>query len=191
MACAPPTHKTARRADRERATEDEKPVLPPWFCFFCIRFDRLLEFPCVGQWIFVRASRRKQDTRTARSARLPEEHHESTARRYPESDFFEADGVLALNYLHSSGFGCGISGTLVHQYYFDNRYLNVKGEHRTETLFGLLDAKVSYEFPGKRGFVAVQGKNLTNTRFTYQREAVALDAFYPDRQIVFTLGWYF
>lgn len=117
--------------------------------------------------------------------------HESTARRYPESDFFEADGVLALNYLHASGLGCGISGTLVHQHYFDNRYLNVKGEHRTETLFGLLDAKISYEFPGKHGFVAVEGKNLTNTRFTYQREAVALDAFYPDRQIVFKLGWYF
>ena len=117
--------------------------------------------------------------------------HEATARRYPEDDFFEADGALALNFLHSSGLGAGIGGTLVHQYYYDNRYQNVFGERRTETLFGLLDARVSYEFPGKRGFAAVEGKNLTNTRFTYQREAVALDAFYPDRQIVFKLGWYF
>lgn len=46
-------------------------------------------------------------------------------------------------------------------------------------------------FPGKRGFAAIEGRNLTNTRFTYQREAVALDAFYPDRQVVFKLGWYF
>ncbi|MFP5258635.1 MAG: FecR domain-containing protein [Acidobacteriota bacterium] len=116
---------------------------------------------------------------------------ESTARRFPEDDFFEADGTLALNFLHASGLGAGIGATLVHQYYFDNRYYNVFGERRTETLFGLLDAKVSYEFPGKRGFAAVEGHNLTNTRFTYQREAVALDAFYPDRQVVFKLGWYF
>jgi tetratricopeptide (TPR) repeat protein len=119
---------------------------------------------------------------------LPEE---STARRYPENDFFEADGVLALNYLHASGLGAGLSGTLVHQYYFDNRYKNVLGERRTETCFGLLDARVSWQFPGKRGFVSVEGKNLTATRFTYQREAVALDAIYPDRQFVFKLGWYF
>lgn len=116
---------------------------------------------------------------------------EATARRYPEDDFFEADGVLALNFLHKSGFGAGISGTAVHQYYFDHRYANVYGERRTETLFGLLSAQISYEFPGKRGFVSVTGTNLTGTRFTYQREAVALDAFYPDRQIVFKLGWYF
>ncbi|MEL7639394.1 MAG: FecR domain-containing protein [Solidesulfovibrio sp.] len=114
-----------------------------------------------------------------------------TARRYPENDFFEADGVLALNFLHESGLGAGVSGTAVHQYYFDNRYQNVYGERRTETLFGLLNAQLSYQFPGKRGFVSVTGTNLTATRFTYQREAVALDAFYPDRQIVFKLGWYF
>lgn len=116
---------------------------------------------------------------------------ETTARRYPENDFFEADGVLALNFLHESGLGAGISGTAVHQYYFDNRYKNVTGERRTETLFGLLSAQLSYQFPGKRGFASVTGTNLTGTRFTYQREAVALDAFYPDRQIVFKLGWYF
>ncbi len=116
---------------------------------------------------------------------------EVTARRYPENDFFEADGVLALNYLHESGLGAGISGTAVHQYYFDDRYKNVTGERRTETLFGLLSAQLSYQFPGKRGFASVTGTNLTGTRFTYQREAVALDAFYPDRQIVFKLGWFF
>ncbi|MHC1790012.1 tetratricopeptide repeat protein [Solidesulfovibrio sp.] len=117
--------------------------------------------------------------------------HEATARRSPDSDFFEADGALALNFLHRSGLGAGIGGTLVHQYYYDNRYLNSLGERRTETLFGLLDARVSYEFPGKRGFAAIEGRNLTGTRFQYLREAVALDAFYPDRQIVFKLGWYF
>ena len=116
---------------------------------------------------------------------------ESTARRYPENDFFEADGVLAFNYLHECGFGAGISATAVHQHYFDDRYKNVRGERRTETLFGLLDAQLSYQFPGKRGFASVSGRNLTGTRFTYQREAVALDAFYPDRQILFRLGWYF
>ncbi len=116
---------------------------------------------------------------------------ENTARRFPEDDFFEADGVLSLNFLHASGLGAAVAGTLVHQHYFDNRYQNIFGERRTETLFGLLDARLSYEFPGKRGFVSVEGRNLTATRFTYQREAVALDAFYPDRQIVFKLGWYF
>lgn len=115
----------------------------------------------------------------------------STARRYPEEDFFEADGILALNYLHPSGFGAAVSGTAVHQFYFDNRYQNVFGERRTETLFGLLNAQVSYQFPGKRGFVSLSGTNLTGTRFTYQREAVALDAFFPDRQIVFKIGWFF
>lgn len=116
---------------------------------------------------------------------------EATARRYPENDFFEADGVLALNFLHESGLGAGVSGTAVHQYYCDRRYENVRGERRTETLFGLLTAQLSYQFPGKRGFVSVTGTNLTGTRFSYQREAVALDAFYPDRQIVIKLGWYF
>ena len=117
--------------------------------------------------------------------------YESTARRSPESDFFEADGVLALNFLHSSGLGAALAGTLVHQYYFDNRYLDSLGQHRTETLFGLLDARLSYQFPGKRGFVSLEGKNLTATRFNYLREAVALDSFYPDRQFVVRLGWYF
>ncbi|EHJ47605.1 FecR protein [Solidesulfovibrio carbinoliphilus subsp. oakridgensis] len=116
---------------------------------------------------------------------------ESTARRNPEEDFFEADGILAVNYLHPSGFGAGISGTAVHQFYFDNRYQNIYGERRTETLFGLLGAQVSYQFPGKRGFVSVAGTNLTGTRFTYQHEAVTLDSFYPDRQILFKIGWFF
>jgi len=117
--------------------------------------------------------------------------YESTARRSPESDFFEADGVLALNFLHSSGLGAALAGTLVHQYYYDNRYLDSLGQRRTETLFGLLDARLSYQFPGKRGFVSLEGKNLTATHFNYLREAVALDSFYPDRQIVVRLGWFF
>jgi hypothetical protein len=68
-------------------------------------------------------------------------------------------------------------------------YQNVKD--RNDPLFGLVDLRLGYEFPGKRGLALLQVTNLLNRHFFYQQEFIALDRFFPARQILFTLALYF
>ena len=109
----------------------------------------------------------------------------------PETHYVEFSGGGGLTFLYKNGFGAAVSGQLIKQTFMDNRARDLLGRHRDESVFGLLNARLSYDFPGKRGFASLEGRNLLDTKFSYQREPVALDAFAPSRQVVLRLGWYF
>jgi len=116
---------------------------------------------------------------------------DAAARRSPETHFAEFAGGGGLNFLYKNGIGAGVSGFLVKQTFPNSAARDLLGRHRDESVFGLLNARISYEFPGKAGFVSLEGRNLLDAKFSYQREPVALDAFVPSRQILFRLGFNF
>lgn len=116
---------------------------------------------------------------------------DAAARRFPETRFAEFATGGGLNFLYKNGIGAAVSGLLVKQTFPDTAARDLLGRHRDESVFGLLNARISYEFPGKAGFVSLEGRNLLDVKFSYQREPVALDAFVPSRQILLRLGFNF
>ncbi len=97
------------------------------------------------------------------------------------NDFNEYVGLLGLNYLHRSGWQGGVNFFLVDQHLKD----------RADNFFGLVDARIGYEFPGKRGLALVEVTNLFNRHFFFQREFVTFDSFFPARRIMGKLALYF
>ena len=116
---------------------------------------------------------------------------DAASRRFPETRFTEFAAGGGLNFLYRNGIGAGVSGLVVKQSFSERAARDLLGRHRDETPFGLLNARISWEFPGKTGFVSLEGRNLLNVTFSYQREPVALDAFVPSRQVLFRLGFNF
>ncbi|WP_243360134.1 tetratricopeptide repeat protein [Fundidesulfovibrio terrae] len=112
-------------------------------------------------------------------------------RTNPETHYTEFSAGGGLTFLYKNGLGATVSGLVVKQAFAESRARDLLGRHRDETPFGLLNASVSYKFPGKRGFVSLEGSNLFDVKFSYQREPVALDSFVPYRRIMFRLGLYF
>jgi tetratricopeptide (TPR) repeat protein len=96
-------------------------------------------------------------------------------------DFNEYFGLVGLNYLHRSGWQGGINTFLVDQHLKD----------RADNFFGLVDARIGYEFPGKRGLAQVEVTNIFNRHFFFQREFVTFDSFFPARRIMGKLALYF
>lgn len=112
-------------------------------------------------------------------------------RANPETHYVEFSGGGGLTFLYKNGLGASVSGLVVKQTFAESRARDLLGRHRDETPFFLLNAKLSYDFPGKRGFASLEGANLLDVKFSYQREPVALDAFTPYRHVLFRLGVYF
>jgi tetratricopeptide (TPR) repeat protein len=96
-------------------------------------------------------------------------------------DFKEYSGFSQLVFWHPSGVRALVRPILVKQDLTD----------RGDNLFGLLDAMLGYEFPGKRGLVSLEATNILNRHFYFQREFVTLDAVFPARRIMFKLALYF
>ncbi len=96
-------------------------------------------------------------------------------------DFKEYGGAGQLIFWHPNGFRAGFSSFLVRQ----------DLTNRGDNLFGLLNAMVGYEFPGKRGLATLEVDNLLNHHFFFQKEFVTLDSFFPARRIMFKLALYF
>lgn len=82
-----------------------------------------------------------------------------------------------------------MSGLLVQQSFPESTARDLLARHRDESPFCLLNARLSYEFTGKAGFVSLEGRNFMDVKFSYQREPVALDAYVPSRQVVLRLGF--
>ena len=95
-------------------------------------------------------------------------------------DYKEYDAYAQIASWHPSGLRAGINGVLVKQDLTD----------RGDNLFGLLNASVGYEFPGKRGLASLEVTNLFNRHFFYQTEFVVKDPFLPARRIMFKLALY-
>jgi hypothetical protein len=55
----------------------------------------------------------------------------------------------------------------------------------------LADFSIGKALRNKRGLISVEIDNIFDRRFFYLREPVALDAFFPNRRILFRLALYF
>ncbi|MDI6855042.1 MAG: iron dicitrate transport regulator FecR, partial [Deltaproteobacteria bacterium] len=111
---------------------------------------------------------------------------QSTSPNQPGRDFSEINSFLNLAFLHRTGLQGGIRGTLVRQYVKD----------RNDPLFGLVDLRLGYEFPGKRGLALLEVTNLFDRHFSRNLEPfIGLDFFrqeiFPARRIMFKLAFYF
>jgi hypothetical protein len=96
-------------------------------------------------------------------------------------DFKEYAGTAQLIFWHPSGFRAGVGSI------FGKQDLTNRGDN----LFGLFNAAMGYEFPGKRGLATLEFTNLLNRHFYFQKEFVTLDSIFPDRRIMFKLALYF
>lgn len=98
-------------------------------------------------------------------------------------DFKEYSGFAKLVFWHPSGWWAWINPFLVKQ----------DLTNRGDNLFGLMNASIGYQFPGKRGLAALEVDNMFNRHFYYEKEsAVSLvDTFYPQRRIMFKLALFF
>jgi tetratricopeptide (TPR) repeat protein len=96
-------------------------------------------------------------------------------------DFSELNSFLQLAFLHRSGWQGFVRTFLVRQDLTD----------RGDNLFGLVDVRLGYEFPGKRGLASIEVTNLLDRHFYYQKEFVTLDALFPARRVLFRLAFYF
>jgi hypothetical protein len=89
-----------------------------------------------------------------------------------------------------SGWFASIKSTLVHQDLsgLSDRSIQLRQSNLSDDLFNLVDLSFGKQFDGKRGFFSLGISNIFNQHFYYQMEPVALNAFYPDRRILFQLG---
>jgi outer membrane receptor protein involved in Fe transport len=96
-------------------------------------------------------------------------------------DFNEYFGFLGLAFLHRTGWQAGIATFLVDQHL----------KNRDDNLFGLVDARIGFEFPNKRGLAQLEMTNIFDRRFFFQKEFVTFDSFFPGRRVLFKLALYF
>ena len=96
-------------------------------------------------------------------------------------DFSELDSGLTLSYLHHSGWQGFLRTYLIYQ--------DVMG--RANHSYCLTDFSIGKALPNKRGLVNLEISNIFDRRFYYLREPVALDAFFPNRRILFKLALFF
>jgi tetratricopeptide (TPR) repeat protein len=96
-------------------------------------------------------------------------------------DFKQYDAFTRLVFWHPSGWWTWVNPMLIKQDLMD----------RGDNLFGLVNAAVGYEFPGKRGMASLEVDNLLNRHFFFEKEIGAFDTFFPVRRIMFKLALYF
>jgi tetratricopeptide (TPR) repeat protein len=96
-------------------------------------------------------------------------------------DFNELDAGAKLVFWHKSGFRAYVSSLLVYQ----------KPTTQASRLFGLANAGVGYELPGKRGLIFLNVTNIFNRRSGYLLEPIRLDPFFASRQITLRAALYF
>ena len=87
-------------------------------------------------------------------------------------------------YIHPRGLSAGLRGNYLHQH-------GLLGEERTFTSVFTADASVSFELPRKRGLISLKVANLTDERYTYLADPLALDLRVPRRQIRALVRIYF
>jgi tetratricopeptide (TPR) repeat protein len=96
-------------------------------------------------------------------------------------DYKEYAGAGQIIFWHPSGFRAGFGSI------FGKQDLTNRGDN----LFGILNASMGYEFPGKRGLATLDFGNILNRHFYLQKEFVTSDTFFPARSIMFKLALYF
>ena len=67
-------------------------------------------------------------------------------------------------------------------------YLRASAKELTGSLFNLLDAKIQYIFPGKKGSVNIIATNILNQAFEYFIDALSLSPLHPYRRVEVNLS---
>jgi tetratricopeptide (TPR) repeat protein len=98
---------------------------------------------------------------------------------YADLDRREHLLALGLRWVHPSGYSAGVGGTW--------RVLDFKSTRSDDTIF-IADASVAYEFPGKRGSVALVARNLFDRRFDWVTDQFIFSGRVPAREIAVTLS---
>jgi len=96
-------------------------------------------------------------------------------------DFTTLDAVARLVFWHKSGIRAYVASGLTYQ----------KPDEGRDSLFGVADAGVGYEFPRKRGVIFFNVEIIFNRHFAYLLEPVRLDPRYASRRITLRLSLYF
>jgi len=96
-------------------------------------------------------------------------------------DFSEIDAGFSLYYLHPRGWQGFVRNYFIYQ--------DVMG--RDNHSYWLADISLGKALPNKRGLVNLEVTNIFDRRFYYLREPVALDAFFPNRRIMFKVALFF
>jgi len=102
-------------------------------------------------------------------------------------DLSEVFMFAGLNFLHKSGWQGGITAPLVFQHLKSN--LHYKSD--ADNLFGLVDLRLGYEFPHKRGMASLEVNNLFNRHFFQALEPLRDPEIFPVRRIMFRLAFWF
>jgi tetratricopeptide (TPR) repeat protein len=114
---------------------------------------------------------------------------------FATGNFNEISGNIALSYMHPSGWFASIRDTVVHQ---DLGGLSDPGDpslaqHQKQLgePFNLVDITFGKYFANKRGSVSLAITNIFNQHFCYEPELLAIEQFYPGREILFRLTLFF
>jgi tetratricopeptide (TPR) repeat protein len=114
---------------------------------------------------------------------------------FATGNFNEISGNVALSYMHPSGWFASIKDTVVHQDLggLSDPFDTSVALHQKELgdPFNLVDITFGKYFANKRGYAQLAITNVFNQHFCYETEIIALDQFYPDREIIFRVGLYF
>jgi tetratricopeptide (TPR) repeat protein len=104
---------------------------------------------------------------------------------------------VGVNFFHDSGLFAGITTTYVDQD-LERSDGNVLDYGQGRSGFGLVDLRLGYRFPKRRGIVTFQVNNLLDKEFNYQdnsfrefQDAPSAGPYLPDRQalLYLTLNW--
>jgi hypothetical protein len=102
---------------------------------------------------------------------------EGTDSTYDREDHLAS---IALQYVHPSGFSSSITQSYRHERF--------KVAQRPDERIWLTDARIGYEFPGKRGSLSLEMRNIFNQHFNWVTDYFVFSGRAPSREILMTLS---
>ncbi len=90
---------------------------------------------------------------------------------------------VQLRFVHHSGFSAGVAQTY--------RYADFDSETMENEGMWITDLGMSYEFPGKKGLLDLQVRNVFNNRFNWVEDVFTFQGRAPAREIAGSLSIYF
>ncbi|MBW1714162.1 MAG: TonB-dependent receptor, partial [Deltaproteobacteria bacterium] len=101
----------------------------------------------------------------------------------PAADRQDHLARAGLTYVHPSGFSASLSQTF--------RHLQFKAGDRADESMWLTDAQVGYEFPGKRGSVGLEVRNIFDQKFNWVTDFFVVSGRAPGREILLSASFNF
>ena len=106
-------------------------------------------------------------------------HYEISDASLPDADRSEDGFSFSLSYVRADGFSARARQGW--------RRMDLENRGTDETI-PLTDLELGYEFPGKRGAVRLEARNLFDERFNWVTDRFTLRGRNPEREILGTLS---